>query len=191
MEAIPARPPRVNILGVGLSAITMPQAVAQISAWIEGRARQYVSVCTVHTVMECQRDTTMRRAVNGAGLATPDGMPLVWLSRRQHSPVSRVYGPDLMLAVAELSARTGYRHYFYGGAEGVPHQLAEALARRFPGLAVAGSYSPPFRPLTPPEEAETIARSTRPPRILSGWGWVRPNRICGWPASALPSPPRC
>jgi N-acetylglucosaminyldiphosphoundecaprenol N-acetyl-beta-D-mannosaminyltransferase len=159
MKTPSAPPPRVNILGVAISAMTMAQAVAQISAWVEGRARQYVSVCTVHTIMECRRDAAMRRAVNGAGLATPDGMPLVWLSRRNsRTPVSRVYGPDLMLAVMELSSRTGYRHYFYGGAEGVPQQLAGALSRRFPGLTVAGGYSPPFRPLTPAEEAESIAR---------------------------------
>ena len=73
--------PRVNILGVGISAVTMDQTLAQIGAWIERSERCYVSVCTVHTVMECQKDLAMRRAVNGAGLATPDGMPLVWLAR--------------------------------------------------------------------------------------------------------------
>ena len=72
---------RVNILGVGISAVTMAQALEQISGWIEQRSRQYVSVCTVHTVMECQRDAAMRQAIKGAGLAAPDGMPLVWLGR--------------------------------------------------------------------------------------------------------------
>jgi N-acetylglucosaminyldiphosphoundecaprenol N-acetyl-beta-D-mannosaminyltransferase len=149
--------PRINILGVGISALTLAQATAQIAAWIENRACQYVSVCTVHTLMECQRDETMRHAVNGAGLATPDGMPLVWLSRwRSRAAVSRVYGPDLMLALAQLSLEQGYTHYFYGGAAGVPQLLAETLQTRLPGLKVAGAYSPPFRPLTPSEEADMI-----------------------------------
>ena len=152
--------PRLNILGVGISVLTLPQAVAQISGWIEQPARQYVSVCTVHTVMECQRDEMMRQAVNRAGLGTPDGMPLVWLSRwwQKRAEVSRVYGPDLMLALCAASVERGYRHYFYGGAAGTPERLAETLQQRFPGLAVAGTYSPPFRPLTPAEEAEIIAR---------------------------------
>lgn len=152
--------PRLNILGVGISALTLPQAVAQICAWIEQQAREYVSVCTVHTVMECQRNATMRQAVNRAGLGTPDGMPLVWLGRRwqNQAEVGRVYGPDLMLALGEASVERGYRHYFYGGAAGTPERLAETLQQRFPGLAVAGAYSPPFRPLTPAEEAEIITR---------------------------------
>lgn len=151
--------PCVNILGVGISALTMPQAVVQIADWITSQTRRYVSVCTVHTVMECQRDEAVRRAVNGAGLATPDGMPLVWLSRWWgRGQVMRVYGPDLMLALCQYSVERGYRHYFYGGASGVPDLLAKSLQQRFPGLQVAGGYSPPFRPLSEQENGGIIAR---------------------------------
>src|SRR5688572_8033750 len=109
----------VNILGVGISAITMAQALDQISNWIEQRSLHYVSVCTVHTVMECQRDPAMRQALKGAGLAAPDGMPLVWLGKwLSGNEVNRVYGPDLMLALCELSTKQGYSHYFYGGSAG-------------------------------------------------------------------------
>lgn len=150
---------RVNILGVGISPITLPQAINHLAAWIDSRTRHYVCVCTVHTVMECQRSETMRRAVNGAGLATPDGMPLVWLSQRHsQAQVSRVYGPDLLLALCAHSVERGYSHYFYGGAAGVPELLAEKLRQRFPGLKIAGSYSPPFHSLTPPEDEAIIAQ---------------------------------
>lgn len=149
---------RVNILGVGISAITLQQAVDRIAYWIDNQERQYVCVCTVHTVMECRRDERMRSAVNRAGLATPDGMPLVWLSRwwQKQAQVERVYGPDLMLALCQYSVERGYTHYFYGGAAGVPELLAQKLSRRFPGLKVAGAYSPPFRPLTSAEDTEII-----------------------------------
>jgi N-acetylglucosaminyldiphosphoundecaprenol N-acetyl-beta-D-mannosaminyltransferase len=152
-------PPQVNILGVGISAISMEDALEQIAYWIEHRDRDYVSVCNVHTVMECQQDPHMRRAVNGAGMATPDGMPLVWLGRKKSGrDVRRVYGPDLMLALCQLSARRGYSHYFYGGAEGIPELLAERLKARIPGLEVAGGYSPPFRPLTPEQDARIVSQ---------------------------------
>jgi N-acetylglucosaminyldiphosphoundecaprenol N-acetyl-beta-D-mannosaminyltransferase len=61
-------------------------------------------------------------------------MPLVWLSRAKgFRHVERVYGPDLMLASYEFSVKQAYRHFFYGGAEGVPEQLATRLQQRFPG----------------------------------------------------------
>jgi N-acetylglucosaminyldiphosphoundecaprenol N-acetyl-beta-D-mannosaminyltransferase len=151
--------PRVNVLGIGISAITMRQALDQVATWIKRGAREYVCVCNVYTVMECQRHSAVRSAVNSAGLATPDGMPLVWLSRRKsHTNVSRVYGPDLMLALCAMSVERSYSHYFYGGAQGVPELLAERLQQRFPGLRVAGAYSPPFRALSAEEDAHLVAQ---------------------------------
>jgi N-acetylglucosaminyldiphosphoundecaprenol N-acetyl-beta-D-mannosaminyltransferase len=149
---------RVNVLGVGVSAINIPLAVQTIELWIEQRDPHYVCVTGVHGVMESQADQDLRAIHNRAGLVTPDGMPLVWVGRlKGQRQMTRVYGPDLMLALCERAAEKGYRHYFYGGAEGVPEQLAEALRVRFPGLQVAGTYSPPFRPLTPEEDADVVS----------------------------------
>jgi N-acetylglucosaminyldiphosphoundecaprenol N-acetyl-beta-D-mannosaminyltransferase len=136
---------RANVLGVGISRINMELAIEQLDRWINAGDRQYVSVCTVHTVMECRRNERLRQIVNGAGMVTPDGMPLVWLSRLAgHGYVSRVYGPDLMLAEMESSLKTGHRHFFYGGRSTVATRLAEAMAGRFPGLQIVGSFSPPL-----------------------------------------------
>jgi N-acetylglucosaminyldiphosphoundecaprenol N-acetyl-beta-D-mannosaminyltransferase len=137
----------------------MAQAVEQISNWIEQRSRHYISVCTVHTVMEARRDPAMRQALKGASLAAPDGMPLVWLGKwLSGGEVNRVYGPDLMVALSELSVKQGYSHYFYGGSAGVADQLARRLQQRFPGLKVAGAYSPPFRSGISLEEPEIITQ---------------------------------
>jgi N-acetylglucosaminyldiphosphoundecaprenol N-acetyl-beta-D-mannosaminyltransferase len=60
------------------------------------------------------------------------------------------------LALCERSAERRYRHFFYGGAEGVPEQLAANLRQRFPELQVVGIYSPPFRLLTPEEDEQVV-----------------------------------
>lgn len=154
-QAVAAK--RVNILGVGVSAINMAQALDIIATWIRERQSHYVCITGVHGLIESQRDAALCRIHNNAGLVTPDGMPLVWLSRLkgQHH-VSRVYGPDLMLAACEQGVTRGYRHYLYGGGEGVPEQLARALKARFPALQIAGTYSPPFRQLAPEEDEEVV-----------------------------------
>ncbi len=150
-------PVRVNILGVGVSAINIPMALEIIGGWIARREPHYVCVTGVHGVMESQRDESLRHIHNRAGLVTPDGMPLVWLCRLWGVHyVGRVYGPDLMLALCERSVAAGWRHFFYGGAEGVPERLALVLQSRFPGLQVVGHYSPPFRPLTAEEDEQVV-----------------------------------
>lgn len=148
---------RANILGVGVSPLTMSKALQAVDRWIARREPHYVCVTSVHGLMESQRDDGLRRIHNAAGLVTPDGMPLVWVSRlKGFRHVERVYGPDLLLAVCRHSTRMGYRHFFYGGGPGVPERLAANLVRRFPGLLVAGTYAPPFRALTPEEDARVI-----------------------------------
>lgn len=171
--------PRSNILGVGVSAIDMEAAMRRIDGWIEAREPGYVCVTGVHGVMESQRDENLRRIHNSAGMVAPDGMPLVWLSRLNgHRSVRRVYGPDLMLACCERSLEWGWRHFLYGGAEGVPELLAERLKARFRGLRIAGTYSPPFRPLTPEEDAAIVERIDRadPDIVWVGLGTPKQER---------------
>lgn len=150
---------RVDVLGVGISAVSMTQAVDRIGSWVRRDSREYVCVTGVHGVMESRRDPDLRRIHNESGMTTPDGMPMVWAGRRAGASwMTRVYGPDLMLAVLERAVVAGWSSYFYGGALGTPERLAERLVERFPGLRVAGTESPPYRPLAAAEDAAAVAR---------------------------------
>lgn len=170
---------RTNVLGVGVSAVNMQMTVDTIDTWIRNREQHYVCITGVHGVIESQRDKVLQRIHNASGMTTPDGMPLVWLSHLSgQKHVSRVYGPDLMLAVCEVSVERGYRHFFYGGAEDVPETLANRLASRFPGLQVVGSYSPPFRPLSPDEDEAIVQKinEARPDIIWIGLSTPKQER---------------
>jgi len=170
---------RTNILGVGVSAVNMDLAVAAIEGWIQRREPNYVCVANVHTITECQRSAEFRQIHNRAGMVTPDGVPLVWVSRlRGEHQVRRVYGPDLLLAVSEVSAKRGYRHYFYGGAEGIAEKLSQNLCERNPGLQVVGLERPPFRPLTEAEDRDAVARinAARPDIVWVGLGAPKQER---------------
>lgn len=151
------KPARVNILGIGISAITLDKAVQRISTWIDRGVRHYVNVCTVHTIMECHRNPELFNIVNKSGLAVPDGMPLVWLGHYcGFKEMNRGYGPDLMLALCDYSVSRGYKHFFYGGNDGVAQELSDVLARRYPGLQIVGAYSPPFGDVGLLEEQSVI-----------------------------------
>ena len=151
--------PRVNVLGVEVSAINMTQALAAFDAWIGSHSPHYVCVTPAHVVMDGYRDPALRSILNASGLTTPDGMAIVWLLKLhgQHH-VSRVYGPDLMRSVCALSVEKGWRHFLYGGAEGVAVCLKERLEADYPGIQIVGLYSPPFRPLTEEEDRDVVSR---------------------------------
>ena len=146
------------VLGVRLDAVQIPDVVAQMEEWIREKAGCHsVAATGMHGIVEAQHDPEFKQILNATDLVVPDGMPLVWLGRRQgHLLRRRVYGPDLLLAFCEQNAGRGYRHFFYGGEPGVAEHLAESLRTRFAELNVVGSYSPPFRPLTAAEDEEIV-----------------------------------
>jgi N-acetylglucosaminyldiphosphoundecaprenol N-acetyl-beta-D-mannosaminyltransferase len=157
----PGSPARVNVLGVGVSAINLGLAVTAIADAVAQKAKGYICVTGVHGVSEAQADPAFRQILNRAFLNTPDGMPMVWMGRVQgFHHMERVYGPDLMLRLCEISAARGFRHFFYGGAPGVAEELKRRLEQRFPGLSIVGTYSPPFRPLSREEESELTQKVT-------------------------------
>jgi len=149
--------PRANVLGVGVHAIDMQQAVGEIEGAIAERRRGYVCVTGVHGVMEAQRDRSLIPVFADALLVVPDGMPTVWMGRFQGlRKMERVFGPDLMIEVAWRSQAKRYSHFFYGGAPGVAEQLRAVLQRRCPSMRIVGTYTPPFRKLTDAEELDLL-----------------------------------
>lgn len=135
----------------------MNEAVATISRWIEKGKRHYVCVGDVHGVVECQRNEMVMDIHNQSGLTVSDGMPLVWLGRlKGFSKMSRIYGPDLMLKLCEVSVKEKYTHFLYGGNVGVAGRLRDWLSKRLPGIRIVGFYTPPFQCLNSEEEAQLI-----------------------------------
>jgi N-acetylglucosaminyldiphosphoundecaprenol N-acetyl-beta-D-mannosaminyltransferase len=144
-------PPRFRILGVGVHAVQIPDVVSQIQLWIRSQAAgRYIAVTGMHGISESRTDSDLRRALDSADLVVPDGMPLVWLGRwHRHRLKRRVYGPELMETFCHATG-PAYRHFFYGGGSGTAERLADSLQKRY-GIVVAGTYTPPFRPLNEDE----------------------------------------
>jgi N-acetylglucosaminyldiphosphoundecaprenol N-acetyl-beta-D-mannosaminyltransferase len=147
-----------HVLGVRVDAVQIPDVIARMEEWIARREGcRFVAVTGMHGVTEAQHDAEFKTILNAAGLVVADGMPLVWIGRRHGFEMRRrVYGPELMETFCKETAEKGYRHYFYGGAPGVGEELAARFVSRFPGMVVAGTYSPPFRSLTREEDGEVI-----------------------------------
>ena len=150
---------RSNVLGVGISPINLDQAAEQVmQAALEPGEGLYVTVTGVHGVMESQRNPTLKVIHNQSFLSTPDGMPMVWMGRwNGFKNITRVYGPDLMMTIAEKSLERNQKHFFFGGKEGVASEVSTRLQKRFPGLQAVGAVCPPFRELTVQEEQALIS----------------------------------
>jgi N-acetylglucosaminyldiphosphoundecaprenol N-acetyl-beta-D-mannosaminyltransferase len=148
-----------RIIGTRLDATSYEDACDRITIWVKQSTSCYIVAANVHVVMMGYWHKTYQNILNRAALVTPDGMPLVWGLRLLGIPEQkRVYGPDLMLAWCDRAAHLGIPLFLYGGTDSLLEQLQQKLRQRFPHLKIAGSHSPPFRPLSPAEEASDRQR---------------------------------
>lgn len=157
MAAQTVIPPTSRIIGIPIHMTTLDGALDLAEAMIRGGRQGYFCHVDTNAALAAHDDPTMRSALEGATLACPDGMPLVWIGRRRGFPVSRTYGPDFMEG---LTARTAAwrdrscRHFLFGSSQAVLDRLASALAALAPGIEIAGMLSPPFGAWDEATEAE-------------------------------------
>jgi N-acetylglucosaminyldiphosphoundecaprenol N-acetyl-beta-D-mannosaminyltransferase len=148
-----------DVLGCRIDAISSDEAVARMASWAARRESRMVGICNAHVTVTTSRDSAFHAALAVADMVTPDGAPVAWMLRRLGARAQqRVSGPDLMLDYCAHAASIGEPMYFYGATDEILDALEARLRERFPGLVVAGRWSPPFRPLTREEDEAAVQR---------------------------------
>jgi N-acetylglucosaminyldiphosphoundecaprenol N-acetyl-beta-D-mannosaminyltransferase len=179
VEALPS----VRILG---SRVHLPD-LSTVTAWMEGRIRAWrrgrpcaqMVVTGFHGLWEAHRDNGLRAILNAADLWLPDGIAPVAIARlRGVRGAVRTPGADVMRAYFEAANRKNLSSYFLGDTEETLEALTERLEAAYPGHRIAGTYSPPFRPLTPKEDEAIVRRINlaRPDVLWVGLGTPKQDR---------------
>jgi N-acetylglucosaminyldiphosphoundecaprenol N-acetyl-beta-D-mannosaminyltransferase len=171
---------RVNVLGIGVDATTPEDVARTLSASLQAETKRYVCLTGVHGVMEAQREPSLKSIFANSLVVAPDGMPTVWMGHLQgFSTMKRVYGPDLMIDIFSRADFCDRVHFFCGGEHGIAENLRDVILRRFPRAKIAGTFSPPFRPMTALEEEELAAmvHSLKPDIIWVGLSTPKQERF--------------
>ncbi len=162
-----------EILKTNINVTNMSDTIKYIGEHLNDLRGKYICVSNVHTTVMAYENAEYRKIQNSAAMALPDGAPLSSYSRRKgYKQAQRVTGPDLMLELFAVSKEKGYRHYFYGATEETLQSMRKVIERDYPGMEIAGMYAPPFRTLTPQEDAEIVEKinKSRPDFIWIGLG---------------------
>lgn len=135
-------PPRRCILGVRVDDVTWQEALCLIDSFVLSGVPHQVVTPNPEYVIRARRDATFRAVLERAALAPADGVGLRWAGRLLGQPIREVVpGSDLVERMAPSAARRGDRWFLLGAAPGVAERTAEILTRRFPGLAIAGTWA--------------------------------------------------
>ena len=152
-----SRIPTCNIMGVNIAAINMRWLLEYLMKNLADIKGDYICVSNVHTTVTSYDSDSYCAIQNGGLMAIPDGGPLSSVGRKRgYQEMERTTGPSLMGEIFQISAEKGYRHYFYGSTEETLKLLEKKLNENYPGIQIAGMYSPPFRVLTEEEDRQIV-----------------------------------
>ena len=168
-----AKIPTCNILGVDIAAVDMVWLLDYLNDNIHALSGDYICVSNVHTTVTAYEDVEYRKVQNGGIMAIPDGGPLSSVGqKRGFKNMKRTTGPSLMGEIFKISVSKGYRHFFYGSTDETLEKLYSVLEKTYPGIQIAGMYSPPFRPMTAEEDKAIVERinETKPDFVWIGLG---------------------
>lgn len=156
---MPITLPKRRIISINVSTGSYSQFVTAIVQRAATRVSSYVCVANVHMLSEAHKSRHFRKVVNSAFLVTPDGMPIAKAFKSFYKiKQDRVDGMSLLPILLKQAELNGLSVFFYGGTESMLKKTEEFLTRKNPTLKIAGSYSPPFRPLNDNEMDEIANR---------------------------------
>ncbi len=136
---------RMKFMNSYVDNVTEAEAIKHIEKCIETRRIGHVVTPNVDQIVRMEKDTYFRKIVNSAELLLVDGTPLLWVAKFYGTPIKeKICGSDLVPDLCKVAAKKGYRVFFLGAAEGVAARAADNLKKKYSGLIIAGTYSPPF-----------------------------------------------
>jgi len=159
---------RFRVVSLDVDRLTHQASVDRVLRLARFKGGGYVCFATVHMVMEALDSPEFAATVNAAEIVVPDGMPMVWMQRLQSAKdPQRIRANDLMMMLMQAAEKENLKVGFYGGTREVIDAIVARARKEHPGLNIAYAYSPPFRELTPEEDAEFVDQiSTSGTQIL-------------------------
>jgi len=181
----------VVLMGLGLDNLSERQVTERILGEVVSGRGGWLINPNVDVLRQIANDPELKELSRQADLAVADGMPLIWASRLQRTPlVERVPGRQLIWTMCRAASSRGVSVFLLGGESGVAVEAAAALTRYIPNLDVVGTHCPPHGF----EDDErcidyilTQLYSARPGVVFCGLGFPKQERLMSLLAERLPS----
>jgi N-acetylglucosaminyldiphosphoundecaprenol N-acetyl-beta-D-mannosaminyltransferase len=177
--------PQGHMAGIPISLGTHQAVLDDIAARIQRReSGGVVSITNTESMYHALRRPAHLRFIRRAQHSLCDGVGVIAAGWFWGLRVPRYNGPILQLDCSERGVGPGWRHFYYGGKEGVADLMAQRLRERFPGMVCVGTYCPPFRELTAEEDDAIVRRinEVRPDFVWVGLGLLKQEQ---WIANHL------
>lgn len=146
----PSLPRTISLLGIHLHALTTAETLDHIVSEARAGRGGWVVTPNLDILRQLVNNQATRELCSGATLFVADGMPLIWASRLQRTPLpERVTGSDMVISLTQRTAEAGLRLSLVGGdilqdGTRVADQAADKLREKFPSLTISSIDAPPY-----------------------------------------------
>lgn len=172
---------RMKFMNIEIDNLTMAETLDAIDDLIQKNKNAYVVTPNVDHIVQLEAGGELCEVYKNADLILTDGKPLVWISKWYGTPIKeKISGSDLFPKLCELAAKKGYRMFFLGAAEGVAAKAAENLKKRFAGLSVVGTYSPPYgfeKDKAEMDKITSMIKNAQPHILIVGLGCPKQEKF--------------
>lgn len=136
---------RMNFMNTYVDNVTEAEAIKHIEECIRDKKVGHVITPNVDQIVRIEKDLYFKEICDNAELLLVDGHPLLWIAKWYGKPIKeKICGSDLVPHLCKIAAEKGYRVFLLGAAEGVAARAAKILEKNYPGIMIAGTYSPPL-----------------------------------------------
>jgi N-acetylglucosaminyldiphosphoundecaprenol N-acetyl-beta-D-mannosaminyltransferase len=139
-----------DIIGTPVCILSFNDQINLIVTWAKNCQSKMVCVANVHMLIEAWQNSDFASVLRQADLVTPDGIPLVWMSKLMGAKqAQRVAGMDIFLATCEQASQAQISIFLLGSKPDILDRIHQRLKKEFPNLKIAGMNSPSFGSLEP------------------------------------------
>lgn len=168
-------------MGMTIDSLTEDEAISTVIAGLAAGRGGWVITPNLDHLRHFHRAPDLQAMFAQADLVLADGMPLVWASRVQRTPLpERVAGSDLIVSLTRAASRRGRSVFFLGGNPGAAEMAADRLCEENPRLRVAGTCCPPLGFESEPAEMDQIAseiEAANPDIVYVGLGFPKQEQL--------------
>lgn len=143
-----------NLMGLNILIFDIHKACDRIVSKLSAKEGSYFCFINIHSLMESQKNTNLKRDLNDSSGNFPDGIGITWTLGLKNN----VRGTDMMLKLCSYASENNLKIFLYGNTDDTLKKLETKLKLMYPSLKIVGKISPPFRELTKEEDKTIIQK---------------------------------
>jgi len=151
---------KTRVWNVDFSHVDLKEALSVVKEAIRSHEQMSIAFVNPHSQVVASKDAKFRQSLEKFSMILADGVGVVIGSRLVGDALpARISGPAFFrtLSIELNREHQGVRYFFLGSTDDVLRQISDRIESDYPGVVLAGTYSPPMGDFSVEDEREILS----------------------------------